>query len=131
MKRSMLCIMVAIIFLLGCSEGLKGVEADYTIKVTGSDKLAFSGHYTIAGPGAIPKPVQIKGIVPLEYTGKGLAAACIIRKTTAEGKLKVEILKGRNVVSASEVDTPFGMITLGKIPDAQSIINKIIGMVLG
>lgn len=131
MKHSIFCIMVMIIFLLGCSEGLQGVEADYTIKVTGSEKLEYSGHYTIAGIGAIPKPVSVKGVVPLEYKGKGFAAACVIRKITAEGKLKVEILKGRSVVSTSETAAPFGIVTMGKIPDAQSIINKIIGIVLG
>jgi hypothetical protein len=42
----------------------------------------------------------------------------------------VEILKGQSIVSTSEVATPFGIITLGKIPDAQSIINQIIGKLL-
>jgi hypothetical protein len=131
MKRSILCIVVTIIFLLGCSEGLKGVESDYTIKVTGSEQLQFSGHYAIVGTGAIPNPVSVKGIVPAEYKGKGVTAACVIRKTTTEGNLKVEILKGQRVVSSSEVATPFGIITLGKIPDAESIINQIIGKILG
>jgi hypothetical protein len=130
MRRPILYLLLGIILLVGCSEGLNGVDADYTIKVTGSDKLAFSGHYTIAGTTAIPKPVQVTGTVPMEYKGKGMAAACVFRKTAAEGNLKVEILKGQSIVSSSEVATPFGIITLGKIPDAQSIINQIIGKLL-
>ena len=131
MKRSKLFFILLIILLFGCSEGLKGVESDYTIKVTGANQLPFSGHYTIAGTGAMPKPVQVTGKAPGEYTGKGLAAACVIRKTTAEGTLKVEILRGKDVVSTSETAAPFGVITLGKIPDTTSIINQLIGKILG
>lgn len=132
MKRSKLFfILIIIVLLFGCSEGLKGVESDYTIKVTGADQLPFSGHYTIAGTGAMPKPVQVTGKAPAEFTGKGLAAACVIRKTTAEGTLKVEILHGKEVVSTAETASPFGIITLGKIPDTNSIINQILGKILG
>lgn len=107
------------------------MESDYTIKVTGSDKLQFSGHYTIAGVEAIPMPVQVKGTVSKEYKGKGVAAACVFRKTSTEGKLKVEILRGEAVVSSSEASAPFGIITSGKIPDKESIINQILGKILG
>jgi hypothetical protein len=131
MKRSKLYFILLIILLFGCSEGLKGVESDYTIKITGGEQLPFSGHYTIAGTGAMPKPVQITGKAPAEYTGKGLAAACVIRKTTVEGTLKVEILHGKEVVSTAETAAPYGIITLGKIPDTNSIINQILGKILG
>jgi hypothetical protein len=131
MKRSVLYFLLGIIFLLGCSEGLKGVESDYTIKVTGSDQLQVSGHYTIAGTGSMPRPVQVKGAVPMEYKGNGIAAACVFRKTSAEGTLKVEILKGQAVVSSMETAAPYGIITLGKMPDKDSIINQILGKILG
>jgi len=133
MKRTILYFLSGIIFLLGCSgsEGLKGVESDYTIKVTGSEQVQFSGHYTIAGMGAMPKPVQVSGKAPMEYAGKGLAAACVIRKTTVEGTLKVDILKDKDVVSTTETSAPYGIITLGKIPDTNSIINQILGKIFG
>ncbi len=131
MKRSIVTFFIVIFFLSGCSDGLKGVESDYTIKVTGSDQLQFSGHYTIAGTGKIPKPVEVKGNVPAEYKGKGAAAACVFRKITAEGTLKVEILKGEKVVASSETTAPYGIITLGKMPDKDSIINQILGKILG
>ncbi|MEN6464941.1 MAG: hypothetical protein ABFD62_07150 [Syntrophaceae bacterium] len=130
-KKSLLVFFSAVIILAGCSDGLKGVEADYIIKVSGSERQAFSGHYTIAGTAALPKPVNIAGDAPREYAGKGMAAACIIRKTTAEGILKVEILKGKEVVATGETAQPFGIITLGKIPDRNSIINQILGKILG
>lgn len=131
MKRLILLFVITMIFLVGCGESFKGVEADYTIKISGTDRQPFSGHYTIAGTTAIPKPAQVTGKAPMEYAGKGFAAACVIRKTTAEGKLKVEILKGKDVVSTTETTEPFGIVTLGKIPDKNSIINQILGKILG
>jgi hypothetical protein len=131
MKRSILYFLLATIFVYGCGDGLKGMESDYTIKITGADQLTFSGHYTIAGTGALPKAVQITGKGSMEYTGMGLAAACVIRKTTSEGTLKVEIIRGKDVVSTAETATPYGVIKLGKIPDTTSIINQIIGKILG
>jgi hypothetical protein len=131
MKKSIVYFILGIIFLYGCGTGLKDVESDYTIKVTGSDQLQFSGHYTIANIGQIPKPVQVKGALPAEYKGKGFAAACVFRKTSAEGTLKVEILKGQAAVASSETAAPYGIITLGKIPDKDSIINQILGKILG
>lgn len=131
MKQSILYVLLGIIFLFGCSEGLKGVESDYTIKVTGSDQLQFSGHYTIANTGQIPKPLQVKGAIPAEYKGKGVAAACVFRKTSVEGTLKVEILKEQQIVSSMETGAPYGIITLGKMPDKDSIINQILGKIFG
>lgn len=131
MKRSKLYFILIIILLFGCSDGLKGVESNYTIKVTGADQLPFSGHYTIAGTGAMLKPVQVTGKAPTEFAGKGLAAACAIRKTTSKGTLKAEILRGKEVVSTAETAAPYGIITLGKIPDTNSIINQILGKILG
>jgi thioredoxin reductase len=131
MKKSLLFMIAFFLFLSCCTEGLKGIESDYTIKVTGTDQLQFSGHYTIAGTGAMPKPVQITGKSPIEYTGKGLAAACVIRKTTTEGTLKVEILHGEEVVSSAETAAPYGIITLGKIPDTNFIVYQILGKILG
>jgi hypothetical protein len=75
--------------------------------------------------------VEVNAVVPVEYQGKGVAAVCLFRKTTAEGALKVEILKDGKVLSISETTQPFGVVSLGKIPDTNSIINKIIGIILG
>jgi hypothetical protein len=130
MKGSILYFLLAALFLYGCGDGLKSMESDYTIKISGADQLPFSGHYTIAGMGALPKPVQITGKGSVEYTGKGLAAACVIRKTTSEGILKVEILREKDIVSTAETAAPYGIITLGKISDTTSIINQILGKIL-
>ena len=131
MKIKWVGLMLIFVLLYGCSDGLKDLETAYTVRVTGSGQLKFSGHYTFAGTANLRKPVHVDGVVPAEYRGKGLAAACVFRKTTAEGNLKVEILKDGKVISEAETAQPFGIISLGKVSDADSIINKILGMILG
>jgi len=131
MRKFWICLIVMCVMLSGCSDGLKGMEASYTVKVTGSEKAQFSGHYTFPGTTGLQKPVHVDGVVPAEYKGMGFAAVCVFRKTAAEGNLKVEILKDGKVISSSETAQPFGIISVGKAPDAESIINKILGRILG
>jgi len=131
MKKCWISLILLCILLCSCADGLKDMETSYTVKVTGSEQLKFSGHYTFAGATSLQKPVHVDGVVPVEYNGKGLAAACVFRKTTAEGALKVEILKDGKVISEAETAQPFGIISLGKLPDANSILNRILGMILG
>lgn len=131
MKNILLCLTVTLLLLYGCTNSLKEMESSYTIRITGSANLKVSGHYSFVGAGTIPKPVNIEAVVPVEYKGKGIAAVCVFRKTTADGTLKVEILKEEKVVSSSETTQPFGMVSLGKIPDTDSIINKMSRAILG
>jgi hypothetical protein len=130
-KRWLVCLLLGFLFLIGCGDSLKGVESSYAIKVSGSENLTFSGHYTFVGTSEIPKPVNAEGKVPAEYTGKGVAAVCVIRKTEAGGTLKVEITQGDKVIATSETAEPYGIISLGKIPEKTSIINQILGKILG
>jgi hypothetical protein len=75
--------------------------------------------------GTIPKAVQVNGNGTVVYTGNVLAAGCIIRKTTSEGTLKVEIIRGKDVVSTSETAAPFGVIEgLHQIKNMKLIISR-------
>ena len=133
MKKTLfICLILFCMLLYGCADGLKDMEASYTVKITGTEKLKFSGYYYfISTAGGVPKPIHVEAVIPAEYKGKGMAAVCVFRKNTAEGALKVEILKDGKVESTSETTQPMGVITLGKVPDRNSIINKIIGIILG
>jgi hypothetical protein len=130
MKRIWLCLVLVCIAFYGCTDRLQDMETCYTVKVTGSEKLKFNGHYSFAGAGGVSKPVSVEGVVPAEYRGKGVAAVCVFRKTTAEGMLKVEILSDGKTISASETEQPFGIVSLGKVPDTNSVISRILGMIL-
>lgn len=131
MKKIWLYLTLICLLSYGCSGGLQEMEASYSVKVTGSGNLKFSGHYSFVGTAGVPKPVHVDAVVPVEYKGSGVAAVCVFRKINAEGTLKVEILRDGKVISVSETAQPFGIISLGKAPDANSIINKILGIILG
>lgn len=131
MKKICICLAFVCLFIYGCTDGLKGMESSYAIKVTGTEKMEFSGYYSFVGMEGAPKPVNVKAVVPAEYKGKGVAAVCVFRKTNAEGALKIEILKDGKVESSSETTQPMGVVTLGKIPDTNSIINKILSIIPG
>jgi hypothetical protein len=131
MKIILVCFTLAFLLLNGCGESINKMETSYTVKVSGSEKLKFSGHYSFVGTKRIPTPVQVEAVVPAEYQGNGVAAVCLFRKTTVDGTLKVEILKDGKVVSTSETAQPFGVVSLGKIPDTNSIINKVLTAILG
>jgi hypothetical protein len=133
MKKTLLiCLILFCVLLCGCADRLKDMESSYTVKITGTEKLKFSGYYYfVSTTGGVPKPIHVEAAVPVEYKGNGVAAVCVFHKNTAEGALKVEILKDGKVESSSETTQPMGVITLGKIPDRNSIINKIIGIILG
>jgi len=131
MKNILVSTMLAVFLLCSCGTSMKDMEASYTIRVTGTEALKFSGHYSFAGTDGIPRPVNIDAVVPMEYKGKGMAAVCLFRKKTADGTLKVDILKDDKVVSTSETTQPFGVVSQGKVPDTNSIVNKILGAVLG
>ncbi|MDQ5987807.1 MAG: hypothetical protein CSYNP_03553 [Syntrophus sp. SKADARSKE-3] len=131
MKKILFCLFLGLALLCGCSETVKNIESDYTIKVTGSENLKFSGHYTFVGTGGVPKPINVEGTLSGEYKGKGMAAVCVFRKKAAEGTLKVDILKADKVVSTAETTQPFGIISLGKLPGKESLINQLLGKILG
>jgi hypothetical protein len=128
MKKSLFIAIISILLISGCGESLKLIESDYQIKVTGTPGVNFKGTYTL--PGSSIKPVQVNGTVPAEYKVKGITVICIFNKTVAKGTLKLEILKDKKVIDASETSEPFGIVTIGKLPNQEGIINIIIGRLL-
>ena len=62
---------LCLLFFAGC-DLLQDTSSDFTIKVCGTEGLKFSGHYSIVGAKALPEPVNAHGVIPMEYSGKGL-----------------------------------------------------------
>ncbi len=128
----MLFLLIGIISLGGCAEVYKAVESDFIIKVSGTKDLKFNGHYSFVAAGSTPIPVNVVGTVPTEYPGKGVMALCLFRKTTLEGSLKVEILKGEKVVAEGESAVPYGVVSLKTpVPGKDNIIMQILKKFMG
>ncbi len=132
MKRWLCIIPMVMLILWGCGDTFKGMESDLKINVTGTPGLKVSGHYAFVATGDVPKPQNVEVTVPVEYTGKGLTALCLFRKTSTEGTLKVEITKDGKVIAASETQAPMGFVSLTTPPpSADSLIGQILSRFLG
>ena len=111
MKKALLIFCVCMISFYGC--GLfQGTGSDFTIRITGSEGLTFSGHYAIVVGDSLPDPINVRGTTPAEYKGKGVIAICFFRKLTEQGTLKVEIVKDGKTVSESETSIPNGFVSM-------------------
>lgn len=125
-------LLIGILPLLGCGDGLKSVESDVTIKVSGTEGLIFTGYYSIVATGSTPKPINVKGSVPAEYPGKGVMGLCLFQKASGDGSLKVQILKDGKVVAEGESAAPEGVVTLKTpLPGAENIIIQILKKFMG
>ncbi len=132
MTKSILhCFVACLCFLALANCGLlKDTNSDFIIRVSGTEGLRFSGHYSLVGTKELPEPVHAHAIIPGEYKGKGVTALCSFRKLTEKGTLKVEILKDGKMVSESETSVPYGFVSLkAPMPEKNTIIAQIMGKI--
>lgn len=131
MKKMLLCFSISLLILSGCGF-FQGEGSDFTIKITGTEGLSFSGHYAIVVGDNLPSPVNVRGTAPAEYKGKGVVAICFFRKLTEHGSLKVEIVKDGKAVSESETSAPFGFVSMKTpLPEKNTIIAMVLRKILG
>lgn len=127
-KVTLSCLVLCLycLFLLSCGF-VTNTNSDFTIRVSGTERLIFSGHYSIVGAKALSEPLRAYGSAHGEYKGKGSLVLCSFRKLTEEGLLKVEILKDSKVVSEAETRAPFGYVSLKtSMPEKNTLISQII-----
>jgi hypothetical protein len=105
------------------------VDREYQIKVSGTTGLKFSGSFTtitaVSGPyyprvAGIPDGYEkivatFEGIVPAEYSAKGISISVNIKKEADSGTLKVEIFEaGTPATTVTEITAPYGMANIGR-----------------
>ena len=126
------CILFLCLFLLTGCDLLNNANSDFTIKLSGTEGLKFSGHYSIVGTKTLPEPINTHGVIPREYKGRGAIVLCSFRKLTEKGSLKVEILKDGKLISESETSIPYGFVSLKTpIPEKNTIIAQVMRRVFG
>ena len=131
MKKTLLIFCICMISVSGCGF-FQGAGSDFTVKITGSEGLTFSGHYAIVVGNSLPAPINVKGTAPAEYKGKGVIAICFFRKLTEQGSLKVEIIKDGKIVSESETSIPHGFVSMKTpLPEKNTIIAQLLRKLLG
>jgi hypothetical protein len=128
MKKIILIVLLAMI-AVGCSKKLKQLESEYTIRVTGSSDVAFKGNYSFPSADSLSKPINIEGVVPAEFTGRGVTALCMFRKTVPDGTLKIELMKDNTLIRSSETSAPYGLVSISNLPDKESFYNMVLGKI--
>ena len=110
MNKLIMLLLVGLFACSGCSTG--SVESNYTIKVSGTSGLEFSGHYMTLTSGRISTWELVGGKVPGQYSVSGNIVSCTFRKKTESGILSVQIVKDGKVVSVSETAVSYGSVNL-------------------
>jgi len=87
------------------------LEANYLIKVSGTQGLKFSGTYMTSGQAGKSESKTIDGTVPAQYEAAGMIVSVSFQKKTENGNLKVQIFKGGSVVAESETTAAYGVVS--------------------
>ena len=87
-------------------------SSNYTVKVSGSPGLKFSGSYMVVTASGKSTSKSVDGIVPAQYSVTGSVVSVSFQKQGENGNLKVEILKDNNIVSASDTSASYGVVAV-------------------
>ncbi len=109
MNKFAMLLLVGLSICLGCSTS--SGESNFTIKVSGTNGLEFSGHYMTLTAGRISASKVVEGKVPDQYSVSGNIVSCTIQKKTEKGILNVQVIKDGKIVSTSETTVAYGSVS--------------------
>jgi predicted nucleic acid-binding Zn ribbon protein len=95
---------------LGRSTGV--VEQDFTIRVTGDAGLKFHGSYMIVSNSGSSSSQSVEGVTPTTYNATGKIISTSFQKKGERGNLRVEILRGSEVVKQSSTSAEYGVVSV-------------------
>jgi hypothetical protein len=93
--------------------------ANYTIEISGTEGLNFSGEYVVVTQEYDPVnyvvsysySYNVSGSVPAQYTDENaISVVGMFQKKTEEGTLEVRILKGEELVDSASTSDPWGAV---------------------
>jgi len=88
------------------------MSQDFTIRVSGTSGLDFSGSYSVMIEGSNCSSKAVYGTVPTQYEANGTAVSATFQKQSQSGTLKVQILKGNKVVKVEEATEAYGVVSV-------------------
>lgn len=109
MKVITIILFVVLVAITGC-DSMKNKE--FTIKVSGTDGLEFSGSYMSVLADGKSTSKSVDGIIPTEYSVKGNIVSVAFQKKSESGFLKVQILKDDKVINESESSAAYGVVSV-------------------
>lgn len=110
MRNLIALVTLLTLLALGCSGGSGSIlSSDFTIRVTGTPGTTFTGTYMAMQADGTSNSHSVEGTTPTEYTVKANTVSVVFQKKAEAGTLRVEVLKGGQVVSESETTAAFGI----------------------
>lgn len=113
-----LCLGVLIWFMassgnspFGSSPSTSIFSSDYTVNVSGTPGLGFSGSYMVVTASGKSESKSVDGKVPQSYQLSGSIVSVSFQKQSESGVLEVQILKDGRVISASDTSAAYGLVT--------------------
>lgn len=86
-------------------------SSDYTVKVSGTPGLRFSGSYMVVTASGKSESKSVDGEVPQSYQLSGSIVSVSFQKQSESGVLELQILKDGQVVSASDTSAAYGLVS--------------------
>lgn len=110
-RLTILCLfLLAPVLLLSC--GYSARNSDFTIQLSGTQGLSFSGSYMVMTSNGQTASHSVNGTIPTFYSVSGTIVSCAFQKQTTWGTLHVAIFKNGQLVIESETTSPYGMVTV-------------------
>jgi len=88
------------------------MEQTFTIQVTGTEGLKFSGSLCLSTSDGKVTTKSIEGTIPANYTLTGSVVSVVFLKQAEKGTLRAAILKNGNIVNSSETTAAYGVVSI-------------------
>jgi hypothetical protein len=128
-RQNMTLVAVLLLVIIGCAvylitNGYVGepmgelgrvvgiAEQDFTIRVTGDTDLKFHGSYMVISSGGSSNSQSVEGVTPTAYNATGKIVSASFQKKGKGGNLRIEILRGGEVVKQSSTSAAYGLATV-------------------
>jgi hypothetical protein len=109
----LLCMFIYVTFIADSGDKIGGiVSSDFTIKVSGTAGLNFSGTYMVTAPTGKSVSKSVDGVVPAQYKITGSIVSLSFQKKAESGILKVEIIRGGRVVAETQTSAAYGVASV-------------------
>lgn len=91
-------------------------DRDFTVKLTGTRGLQFSGNCLVTESFAGGGSRSLEGEVPATYRFRGRLISCAFSKLTEHGTLTLSIASEGRTLQESSTSAPYGMASASAMP---------------
>jgi hypothetical protein len=88
------------------------IPADYTIRVSSTSSVDFSGNILVIEASGKSTSRSVEGYTPMEYRVTGTTVSCSFQKQQTAGYMEVEILRDGKVVNMVYTIASYGVVSV-------------------